>query len=396
MTAIQRFVESALETLGRYVPQVIGAVIVLIVGWLVALALRRLTGMLLKQFGIDRRIQEKSGASPHIEPFITGLIYYLALVYVLIITLGVLGIEGVLEPLKEMFGSFVGAVPHIVAALLLGTLGFLLARICGTVVTALATGIDRLAVWTNLPKSFSPSRLLGQLVFLFVFIPALVAALEALQIQAISGPATEMLATLMSAIPQILAAALILAVAYLVGKFVTEAFGTLLANLGADCLPAKIGVERLFGKATLSRVGARVAFFFIMLAATVSAAQKLELPMFTALVNNLLSFAGNVLLGLVILAVGAWIAQLAHAGLSRTSAQGPVAGIARAAILALVLAMGLRAMGLADDIVNLAFLLSLGAIAAAFALSVGLGGREAAGRHLEYWLSKLRKREPGS
>jgi len=56
-----------------------------------------------------------------------------------------------------------------------------------------------------------------------------------------------------------------------------------------------------------------------------------------------------------------------------------------------VIAMGLRAMGIADDIVNLAFALTVGAVAVAVALSFGLGGREAAGRQMEYWLSKLRK-----
>ena len=48
-------------------------------------------------------------------------------------------------------------------------------------------------------------------------------------------------------------------------------------------------------------------------------------------------------------------------------------------------------MGIADDIVNLAFGLTLGSVAIAVALSFGLGGREAAGRQMEFWLSKLRK-----
>ena len=48
-------------------------------------------------------------------------------------------------------------------------------------------------------------------------------------------------------------------------------------------------------------------------------------------------------------------------------------------------------MGIADDIVNLGFLLTFGAVAIAVALSFGLGGREAAGRQMEHWLSKLRK-----
>jgi hypothetical protein len=56
-----------------------------------------------------------------------------------------------------------------------------------------------------------------------------------------------------------------------------------------------------------------------------------------------------------------------------------------------VIAMGLRAMGIADEIVNLAFGLTLGAVAVAVALSFGLGGREAAGRQMEHWLSRLRK-----
>ena len=47
-------------------------------------------------------------------------------------------------------------------------------------------------------------------------------------------------------------------------------------------------------------------------------------------------------------------------------------------------------MGIADDIVNLAFALTLGAIAVTVALSFGLGGREAAGRTMEHWLSKMR------
>jgi hypothetical protein len=48
-------------------------------------------------------------------------------------------------------------------------------------------------------------------------------------------------------------------------------------------------------------------------------------------------------------------------------------------------------MGIADDIVNLAFGFTFGSVAVAVALAFGLGGREAAGKQMEYWLSKLRK-----
>jgi hypothetical protein len=91
--------------------------------------------------------------------------------------------------------------------------------------------------------------------------------------------------------------------------------------------------------------------------------------------------------------IGFWLANLVYEAIDKASGENTtgLARIARIAILGLVIAMGLRAMGIADDIVNLAFGLTLGAIAVAFALSFGLGGREAAGKQMEHWLSKLRK-----
>jgi hypothetical protein len=66
------------------------------------------------------------------------------------------------------------------------------------------------------------------------------------------------------------------------------------------------------------------------------------------------------------------------------------AGLARFAILGLVFAMGLQAMGIAEEIVTRAFTLTLGAIAVAVALSFGLGGREAAGRQVDRWIGDTR------
>lgn len=83
---------------------------------------------------------------------------------------------------------------------------------------------------------------------------------------------------------------------------------------------------------------------------------------------------------------------MAHKVLSRGEHSEVLATVARYAILALVFAIGLNAMGLADTIVHLAFGLTLGAIAVAFALSFGLGGREAAGKHMEYLLEKPRSK----
>jgi hypothetical protein len=125
----------------------------------------------------------------------------------------------------------------------------------------------------------------------------------------------------------------------------------------------------------------------------VEAANRLGFYQVRDVVTLFIKFGGDVLLGGLILVIGFWLANIAYNAIAKAS--GPrsagLARVAQIAILGLVIAMGLRAMGIADDIVNLAFGLTLGAVAVAVALSFGLGGREAAGKQMEYWLSKLRK-----
>ncbi|HEY9658863.1 MAG TPA: hypothetical protein V6C65_10455, partial [Allocoleopsis sp.] len=64
---------------------------------------------------------------------------------------------------------------------------------------------------------------------------------------------------------------------------------------------------------------------------------------------------------------------------------------ARVAIIALVSAMALQQMGIASNIVNLAFGLLVGAIAVAIALAFGLGGRDVAADQLREWLASFRR-----
>ena len=203
-----------------------------------------------------------------------------------------------------------------------------------------------------------------------------------------------MLGAFMAAIPDIFAAAIILAVAFFLARFISGLLTTILDALGANELPQKMGLKHFAknGLSVASLVG-QVVSIFIILFASIEAANQLGFSQVSGLVTMLIAFGGQVLLGSVILVVGFWLANLAHSAVLRVGGDSTatLAGILRVAILGLVLAMGLRAMGIADDIVNLAFGLILGAVAVAFAVSFGLGGREAAGKQMEYWLSSLRK-----
>jgi len=294
-----------------------------------------------------------------------------------------------------MVDEMLGMVPNLFGAFLIGGVGWLLAKIVRDLVSNLLTaaGTDRLGEQVGLRGTMSLSHLIGLVVYILILVPAVVAALQALEIEVITGPATDMLNKMMSAIPDIFAAAIILGIAFAISRLVSHLMSNLLGGLGFDALPGKLGMGQAFtGQATPSSLVGKVIAFFIMLFAIVEATSQLGFEQVSDLVTMFTEFGGQVLLGSAIIAIGFWLSNLAYETILRIHGanSGGVANIARFAILGLVIAMGLRAMGLANDIVNLAFGLTLGAIAVAVALSFGLGGREAAGKQMEYWLSQVR------
>jgi hypothetical protein len=324
-----------------------------------------------------------------------NVLYWLVILLFLPAVLGALEMRGLLAPVEGMVNEILAMLPNVLAAGVIGAVGWFVARILRDLVTNLlaATGADRMGEQAGLRGTMTLSRLVGLVVYVFVFVPALIAALNALRIEAISAPATEMLSAFMAAIPNVFGAGLILAVAWLVSGFIANLAASLLGGVGFDALPEKLGLARAFqGRITPSQLVGRLIVFFVMLFATVEAADRLGFAQVSELGATLIAFGGQVLLGVVIIGVGFWLSNLAYDAVRRVDGAnvGVVASITRFAILGVVIAMGLRAMGLADDIVNLAFALTLGSVAVAIALAFGLGGREAAGRQMEYWLARLR------
>jgi hypothetical protein len=134
----------------------------------------------------------------------------------------------------------------------------------------------------------------------------------------------------------------------------------------------------------------------IVLLASVTAAEMLGFPSVGVLIKDFIAFAGHILMGVLIFGLGLVLAQIVAKGISVSDARNArrLALVARVVILALAGAMALRQTGLANDIVNLAFSLTLGAAAVAFALAFGLGGRDMAARTLDEWRAQKEDQAP--
>jgi hypothetical protein len=359
----------------------------------IATVIQALVNRALAASKLGAALSREAGMEP-MSKTVANVLFWLVILLFVPSILGALDLRGLLEPVQGMMGKLLDMVPNVFGAAVIGFVGWLVAKVLRGLVTNLlaAAGADKMGSQIGLADAVKLSRLAGTIVFILIFVPTLIAALDALKIEAISRPATEMLERLLAAVPNLVAAALILVVTWYVARFAADLLSRLLAGMGFDTLPEKLGVAGAFsGTLKPSGLVRGLALFFAMLFATVEASHRLDFTQVRDLVSMFIKFGGEVLLGGSILVIGFWLANLAFNAIGRASERSGLARLARVAILGLVIAMGLRAMGIADDIVNLAFGLTLGSVAVAFALAFGLGGREAAGRQMEHWLSLLRK-----
>ncbi|CAB1222581.1 mechanosensitive ion channel [Acinetobacter bouvetii] len=377
-----------------FIPQLLAAIAVGFVGWIVANLVKMGLQKLLDRTQLDEKLSADVGVSP-ISQNISDIVYWLILLLFLPIVLSILGLNGLLYPIQNMVNEAVSFLPNIFIAGVIIFVGYILAKIVRGIIEGLVRSLNlqQQAQKIGLFKNSNLPQVLGSFIFAIIIITSLIVAFEALGIQAISQPATAMLYEIMNAIPHIIAAGLILILAYVVSRFVANLVVDVVAGTGVDEIPAKIDVQRFLGNTKVSCIVGYLIVFFTMLFAVSEAANRLGFEQISALIAMFIQFGANIILGAVILMIGFWLANLVAKVIGRGEYNSSrwLANLVRILIMGLVIAMGLRAMGIADSIVNLAFGLTLGAVAVAFALAFGLGGRQPAERVLTDLIDKCKK-----
>jgi hypothetical protein len=387
-------------------PKILIAILILVATWVVARAVKWILQRAIDRIpALKRHMSGPPGETVgHQLGTIASLIIWLVGIMA---ALQFLGFAQVLAPVNELVTEIFAFLPNLIAAGLIFFVGLIVARIVKRLVETVlvAANIDGLLARVGIgstegtvrtspdavPPGAAPAttrsslaRAAGILVFALIIIPVAIAALQALGISSISGPATEMLNQILTAIPRILAAALWLGIAFIAGRFLKTIIEAVLPPTGFDDAIRSTGV--LPPNAVPSRIVANIAMIAVILAASIEAARQLggdEIAIFLAQVTAL---GGKVIFGTLIIVVGMFLARIVSNLVGSGTGEGGFAQtIVRYAIIALFTAIGLTFMGLADQIVVLAFGLILGSAAVATALAFGLGGRDAAARILERW-----------
>ncbi len=357
---------------------------ILLITWMLAKAAKWAFAKLVDRVPM---LQRQSGSGESVGESLGKIVSLLIWLLGMIAVLQQLGLNNVIQPLQTLLDQVMGFGDNILGAGVILFVGIVVARIVRQLIeTTLTTvNLDGLAARGGVDKvtgTNTISKTIATVCYVLIIIPIAIAALQALEISAISDPATQMLQTILNAIPLIIGATLLLGIGYFAGDWVSGLLEDLLNGLGFDRTIHSTGL--LSTKVSPSKVAGSLAMIGIMLFLAIAATRMLDFPELTAILNTVLEVGSRVIFGSVIIAVGILIANLITGIVANATGGGSLGpNVIRYATIGLFVAMGLSQMGIGGPIVQTAFTAIVIAAAAAGALAFGLGGRDAAAKLLE-------------
>jgi hypothetical protein len=198
----------------------------------------------------------------------------------------------------------------------------------------------------------------------------------------------------LAAIPLVIGALVIIIIGWIIAGVLARVVTELLRRLGADRLFAEHG-GRVYGARTRdfkpSVVGGELVKWLVRLVFLVAAANVLGLTQVSELLNDVLLWIPNLIVAAIVLLVAPLLARFVRSaievgagemGFTNASLLGRIAEIA---IVAFAVIIAINQIGIAANLVNILFIGLVAALALAFGLAFGLGGRDVAGQLTQSW-----------
>lgn len=384
----------------------IKAVLLLIVALIAAAIARAVVKKIAKRFiadktgvsedeSIDLSESKKSAVS------ILGNITF-AVVFLLFLpaALDHLNANSVSSPLASMATKFLDFIPNLIAAVIIIVFGVFLSKLVKQLLTMLLnkTKLNSLQQKAGIEENqgYTFTDIIANIVYAVILIIFVIAALQVLNLKSISDPATQMVQMVFNYIPLVFAAIVII----LFGVFLANVVGglliTVLAGSGVDentqgLFPKKADGTPITKLSSLISVIVKIVIniFFV-----VAAIDVLKIDVLTKIGLVVIAYLPNVLAAIIIVIV-AWICanKASEAIMKAEGGSTVLALIAKVSIIILAAFMAISQLGIGARIVNILFVALAFAIAGAFILAFGIGGRAWAAKKLEELDTSLRKKD---
>lgn len=395
-------IDSLFYPLISALPGVIRMIVLVIIAFSLASLLRKLTLSGLNKIQFSQKLQEWGVIKPEdngqsLIKTLGQLVYFLVILFFLPSILSGLNISSTVDPISSMFEKFFAFIPNMIAA---GLILFVGTFFCNFIKSLLVAFLERLDIDTWYAKVTGQEKLpidtkqlisvLSTVVYVLIFIPILTLALETLGITSISQPIVTILNQVIGILPHVLVALVLIAV----GSFVAKLIGNLLENL-LETAGINAYSKYLFTKEEvnfeLSAIITQVVRAIIIVFFFIQAIQVLNLEVFNAVGSALLGYLPSLISAVAIVILAIIASNLVANFLQKVTDSPLVITIVRYLMIVFAVFMALDQLKFAQHIVQSTFTIILGALAVAFALAFGLGGREFAARQLEKFEKKINK-----
>ncbi|MCQ8260182.1 mechanosensitive ion channel [Streptococcus suis] len=395
-------IDSLFYPLLSALPGVIRMLVLVVIAFSLAGLLRKFTLSGLSKIQFSQKLQEWGVIKPEdngqsLIKTLGQLVYFLVILFFLPSILSGLNISSTVDPISSMFEKFFAFIPNMIAAGLILFVGTFFCKFIKGLLTGVLERLDIDAWYTKVTGQvklpFDSQQIISVLstvVYVLIFIPILTLALETLGITSISQPIVTILNQVIGILPHVLVALVLIAV----GSFVAKLIGNLLENL-LETAGINAYSKYLFTKEEanfeLSAIITQVVRAIIIVFFFIQAIQVLNLEVFNAVGSALLGYLPSLISAIAIVILAIIASNLVANFLQKVTDSPLVITIVRYLMIVFAVFMALDQLKFAQHIVQSTFTIILGALAVAFALAFGLGGREFAARQLEKLEKKIDK-----
>lgn len=302
------------------IPQLLLALLVLLIGWLVAKAIGRAVEAGLEKTSLDDKLFANVKNRKYSSEVIIGkIVYYTLLVVVWIIFFNMLQLGLIAEPLVIMVSTLTAAVPHLLKAALILLFAWVVAlglRFLFKKGTGWLQLEHKLVKWKMADTEREASHRLNRIamtIFYLVILLFLPAVLGALELEGIAEPFSHALSIILAFIPKLFAAALIVLIGWLIAKIVRDILINFLKTIGTDKLGQRFGIMKNDREFHLSSLAGNIAFILILIPTIITALEKLEIKGISQpavrMLEEVLALIPNIVIAVVLIMAGIWLGK---------------------------------------------------------------------------------------
>lgn len=308
-------------------PGLISAVIVLLIGWLIALWLAGKAGRAADHCSRSREKiadEETDGILCNTGKIAYGITYWVIMIFTILCCMSILHQEYAAVPLREFITTIAGYLPNIAGALLLLLLARIVAGIARVIVRkAVLKAHDNSISEKSHLKAENTAKYSSEAVFYVVYLFFLPAILNALGIYGITEPLQEMFGVILIFLPRIVAAALILFIGLWAAKIVRKAVtgAVEMSKLDAFAEMCRFGN---FSGSSLARLLGAIAWVLVAIPVIIASLTALNIAVLSVTVAGFLELlldASAKIIGALLILFAAFIAaRIADTGVRKISA----------------------------------------------------------------------------